>query len=253
MPPPINFLTRKFAATNPALECAEKISRAISDFLKKSHAYKSTNYGYQIKARKGLIYDPELIEINIIPIKDNLEYTIIQVSFGITPKGFGEKLKKQTLELLTNSLDDIMEQILPEMKLIGIEEQNICLKCGKVNFPMAGFCVQCNAELESPIKELGIKELKSIVENVGILEDKGEQKPSSKPPELSNIPDLMDTITGIIDGKVDPETLESKEEEISSFKLGRCKYCNWVIDEKEYTFRDKGYEVRCKNCNKVLN
>ncbi|MHA1380014.1 MAG: hypothetical protein ACTSRG_16710 [Candidatus Helarchaeota archaeon] len=252
MPSPIIFLSKRFAVTNPALETAEIISKMLSDFLNKPHKHKKTEFGFQIKARKGLIYDPQLIEINIIEKTGSLNYTIIQISFGITQKGFGDKSAEFTKELLQKGLDEILETILPKMKLIGIDEQNICLKCGKVNFPMAGFCVQCNAELQPPVRELPIKEIKSIVDNVGIIEEeKGELKTLKT--EKKSIAGLMDTITGIIDGNVDPETLEEKKEKISSFKLGRCKYCNWAIDEKEYTFRDKGYEVRCKNCNEILD
>ncbi|MHA1299519.1 MAG: hypothetical protein ACTSO9_08810 [Candidatus Helarchaeota archaeon] len=209
MPPPIKFLTKKFAVTNSALECAEIISKVISDLLNKPHKYVETKYGYQIKARKGLIYEPQLIEVNIIEKKGTLVYTVVQISFGITPKGFGKKSLKLTKELLENGLNEILDPILPDIKLIGIDEQNICLKCGKVNFPMAGFCVQCNAELQAPIKELEIREISSIVEDVGVLEEEEVLKKTVS--EKTSIPRLMDTITDIIDGKIDPETLEEKE------------------------------------------
>lgn len=252
MPPPINFITKKFAVTNQTLECADIIIKALSDLLNKPQKYEKTEFGFHIKARKGLIYDPQLIEIYIVEKTGSLNYTIIQTSFGITPKGFGEKSEKLTKQLLLKGIDEIIEQILPAVKLIGIDEQNICLECGKVNFPMAGFCVQCNEKLLSPIRELPIKEISSIVDDIGIIEEvNGEIK--SEETQKQTIPDLMDTITGIINGKVDPTTFKEKLDSVTSFELGRCKYCNWVIEEKEYMFRDKGYEIRCRNCNKILD
>ncbi|MFX1451219.1 MAG: hypothetical protein ACFFCM_10280 [Promethearchaeota archaeon] len=249
MPQPLTYLTKKFAVTNSASECAEIITQALSDFLKKKVEYKKTEDGFHIKARKGLIFDPELFEFNIFPKAGLKEFTVIEVSNGIIPRGFGSKSAKLTEETLQKGIDEVLEVIIIDLNLIGIDQENICLKCGKVNFPMAGFCVKCGAELESTIKDVALKEVSSIVEKVGIV-TKEEESIMDKE---ANIPKIMDRITDIIDGKIDPVTLEEKVEVVSSWELGRCKYCNCAIDEKAYTFHKKGYEVNCKNCDKLLD
>ncbi len=248
MPQPLTYLTKKFAVTNSASKCAEIITQTLSVFLKKKLEYKKTENGFHIKARKGLIYDPELFEFNIFPKAGLKEFTVIEVSNGIIPRGFGSKAAKITEETLQKGLDEILEVITVDLNLIGIDEENICLKCGKVNFPMVGFCVECGAELESPIKDIALKEIPSIIDKVGIVTEE-----DSLTDKQTNIPELMDTITNIIDGKIDPITLKEKEEKVSSWDLGRCKYCNWTIDEKAYTFHRKGYDVNCGNCDKVLD
>ena len=209
MPQPINFLTKKIAVTNSHTECVDIIAEALSELFNKPHKPNEKDYGFQFKARRGFIYEPELVEINIINSSSKLQYSIVQFSFGLMPKGFGKKSATITRDLLEKGINEVMNLILPKLKLIGVEEQNICLSCGKVNFPMAGFCVECNKELREPMIELGIKEVKSIVDDVGIIEE--EVMVKSVTAKKPAIPDIMDTITDIIDGKVDPENLKKKK------------------------------------------
>lgn len=249
MPQPLTYLTKKVVVSNSASACADIIINALSNYLKKPQKYKLTEAGYQIKARKGLIFDPELIEVNVFEKKGLKEYTVIEVSNGIIPRGFGDKSAALTEEILQKSLDEILNLIVPNLNLIGISEENVCLKCGQTNFPLAKFCVKCYSELEAPIEDVALKEISSIVESVGIL-SKGEESPIA---EDMKIPDILDRITDVIDGKIDPITFKEKIETISSFELGRCKNCNWNIDEKTYNFHKKGYKINCPNCDKELD
>ena len=217
--------------------------------LKKKVEYKKTEKGFHIKARKGLIYDPELFEFNIFPKAGLKDFTVIEITNGIIPRGFGKKAAKLTEETLQKGLDEILEVMTVDLNLIGIDRDNICLKCGKLNFPMIGFCVKCGAELESPIKDISLKEITSIVEDVGIVTKEEESLMNKE----VNIPELMDTITNIIDGKIDPVTLKEKEDKVSSWEIGRCVYCNWTLDEKAYNFHKKGYDVNCGNCDRILD
>ena len=248
MPQPLTYLTKKFAVTNSASECGDIIVNILTNYLKKDPNYKETESGIQIKARKGLIYDPQLFEFNIFPKTGLKEFTVIEISSGMPPRGFGEKSVSLTKEILQKGIDEILDLIVPRLTLIGITEENICLKCGNTNFPGKKFCVKCGAELEAPIKDIALREIDSIIEDIGIL---SKEEDSDKVNNLE-IPDLLNRIGDIIDDKIDPITFEEKIETISSFELGRCKNCNWVIDQKTYNLHKKGYKINCPNCDEPL-
>ena len=248
MSQPLLYLTSKIMVINSISNSTDLIIDVLFELLKKLPDSKKIGKGYQIRARKGYIYDPQLIEVNIFPKKDLEQLTVIQVSCGMPFRGFGDKAIELTKNVLKNNIQEFLNLIIPNLTLIGIDQNNVCLNCGKINNSKVVTCEKCHSKLDHSIQDLGLKEISSLEEEVGIY----AEEPSSKIFKKEHVTNLMKQITPLVEGKAKPASLEDKEEPVSSFKIGHCVNCNWTIDKKTLILFGKGFKIRCPNCDEPL-